>query len=94
LSRSGLLRERYAADPFHARSGQFLSSDEIQAIVAAVRDARGRHGLSQTDLAGLSGTGLRFVSALERGKSSVSLHKVVAVLSVVRLRLHVLERDG
>jgi transcriptional regulator with XRE-family HTH domain len=34
----------------------------------AVRASRERHALTQADLAGLSGTGIRFISDLERGK--------------------------
>jgi y4mF family transcriptional regulator len=58
-------------------------------IAQAVRAARRSHGLTQTDLAGLSGTGLRFVSELERGKPNVSLSKVIAVLEALGLRLEV-----
>jgi len=45
--------------------------------------------MTQTELASLSGTGLRFVSELERGKPNVALNKVVAVLSALGLRLDV-----
>ena len=48
-----------------------------------------RDSSTQTDLAGLSGTGLRFVSELERGKPNVALNKVVAVLAALGLRLEV-----
>lgn len=58
-------------------------------LAEAVRAARLRYGMTQTELAGLSGTGLRFVSELERGKPNVSLSKVVAVLSALGLRLEV-----
>jgi y4mF family transcriptional regulator len=58
-------------------------------IAEAVRTARRTHGLTQTDLAGLSGTGLRFISDLERGKPNVSLSKVIAVLEALGLRLEV-----
>ncbi|MCB1643226.1 MAG: helix-turn-helix transcriptional regulator [Xanthomonadales bacterium] len=76
-------------DAKHSRSGS-PSQDplpDIQALAEAVRAARRRHGLTQGDLAGLSGTGLRFIGELERGKPTVSLHKVVAVLAVLGLRL-------
>jgi len=45
--------------------------------------------LTQTQLAGLAGTGLRFVSELERGKASVALNKTLAVLAVLGLRLQI-----
>lgn len=50
--------------------------------------------MTQADLAGLSGTGLRFISELERGKSSVALNKVLAVLSALGLRLQVIGGDA
>lgn len=71
-----------------SRSGQ--SSPESQpGIGAAVRQARRAHGLTQTELAGLAGTGLRFISELERGKPSVALDKTLAVLAVLGLRFQI-----
>jgi HTH-type transcriptional regulator/antitoxin HipB len=58
-------------------------------IGAAVRQARRAHGLTQTQLAGLAGTGLRFISELERGKPTVALDKTLAVLAVLGLRFQV-----
>jgi len=72
-----------------SRSGKSASPPDIAAIAHAVREARRREGMTQTELAGLSGTGLRFVSELERGKPNVALNKVVAVLSALGLRLDV-----
>ena len=63
---------------------------EILEIAAAVRAARKRHAMTQAELAGLSGTGLRFISELERGKPSLALNKVLAVLSALGLRLQVI----
>lgn len=59
----------------------------------AVRAARKAHGLAQAELAGLAGTGPRFVSELERGKPSAEMGKVLDVLAVLGLRL-VLEGTG
>ncbi|WP_425494503.1 type II toxin-antitoxin system Y4mF family antitoxin [Lysobacter auxotrophicus] len=62
---------------------------EAADLANAVRAARRRHKLRQADLAGLSGTGLRFISELERGKSTVALNKVIDVLNVLGLCIHV-----
>lgn len=70
-----------------SRTGK--SEQTIADLAARVRATRKLHGLTQTQLAGLSGTGLRFVSELERGKPTVTLDKVVAVLSTLGLQLHV-----
>lgn len=75
----------------NSRSGKNAADDsnDIESIANAVRAARHHHGLTQAQLAGLSGTGLRFISELERGKPSVAMNKVVAVLAVLGLRLSV-----
>lgn len=65
------------------------SHSEIQAIALAVRSARQHHQMTQAQLAGLSGTGLRFISELERGKPTLALNKVVAVLSALGMGLEV-----
>ncbi len=64
-------------------------NSEITQFAEAVRLARKRHGMTQSDLAGLSGTGLRFISELERGKPTVALNKVLAVLATLGLRLQI-----
>lgn len=71
-----------------SRTGQ-STSDSALTIGEAVRQARRAHGLTQSQLAGLAGTGLRFVSELERGKPSISLDKTLAVLAVLGLRVRV-----
>lgn len=70
------------------RSGQFES--DVAIIGLAVRKARKKHSLTQSQLAGLAGTGLRFVSELERGKPNVALDKTLAVLAVLGLRLQII----
>src|SRR3546814_16128848 len=70
-----------------SRSGQFSANLDAESLGAAVRRSRKSHGLTQSQLAGLAGTGLRFVSELERGKANVALNKVLAVLAVLGLRL-------
>lgn len=75
-------------DDKFSRSGQ-MASDSLASIGAAVRQSRRSHGLTQTQLAGLAGTGLRFISELERGKPSVALDKTLAVLAVLGLRFQI-----
>lgn len=70
-----------------SRTGSQPTPVDVQALGLAVRHARKAGGLTQAELAGLAGTGPRFVSELERGKSSVELGKVLDVLAVLGLRL-------
>lgn len=65
------------------------ADSEVGQFAEAVRSARKRHRMTQAELAGLSGTGLRFVSELERGKPTVAMNKVLAVLATLGLRVHI-----
>lgn len=57
------------------------------AIGKIVKDSRKRLGVTQRDLALTSGTGLRFIIELEKGKPTVQLEKVLNVLRTLGLEL-------
>ena len=65
------------------------SSTELGELVKAVRRSQ---GLLQTDLAGLSGTGNRFVVDLERGKPTLQLQKVLDMLDLLGLEVQVVPK--
>lgn len=71
----------------HSRTGSPTALADAQALGVAVRQTRKAHGLTQAELAGLAGTGSRFISELEHGKASVEFGKVLDVLAVLGLRL-------
>ena len=73
--------------PCDSRSGTELSVSDVDTLGAAIRKARKAHHLTQSQLAGLAGTGVRLVSELERGKPGAELGKVLDVLAVLGLRL-------
>ncbi len=52
-----------------------------------IKDTRKRLGVTQKDLALTSGTGLRFMIDLEKGKSSCQLGKVLTVLQTLGIKL-------
>ncbi len=54
---------------------------------AAIRQRREQLQLKQTDLAGLGGTGNRFVVDLERGKPTVQLQKVLDLMDLLGLEI-------
>ena len=56
-------------------------------IGALIRDERIRQRLAQTDLAGLAGVGITFISQLENGKESAELGKVLGVLTILGIDL-------
>ena len=59
-----------------------------------VRSRRRELTLTQAQLADLAGVGLAFLYALERGKPTVRLDKVLAVLAVLGLELNVRPGGG
>lgn len=57
---------------------KIFSSDDFGHVI---RNRRKELGLTQTQLAQLSGVGLRFISELERGKESVRLGYAIKIAS-------------
>ena len=62
------------------------------ALGAAVREQRDHQGLTQTDLARKAGVSRQWLSALENGKPSVEMGKVLVVLSVLELSVGIGQR--
>ena len=52
-----------------------------------VRAERKRQGVSQLQLAGLAGTGIRFISDLENGKGTIQVQKLLKVVQALGLGL-------
>lgn len=61
-------------------------------IGQAVRTSRKAMGLTQPELAAAAGVGLRFLVELERGKPTVRVDRMLAVLQAVGLELQVVPR--
>ncbi|GAB1535334.1 hypothetical protein ADMFC3_09650 [Geovibrio sp. ADMFC3] len=57
---------------------RIISSEDLGKII---RERRKELGLTQTQLAQLSGVGLRFISELERGKENVRLGYAIKIAS-------------
>ena len=66
---------------------------DSSAVGAAIRQARKAMGLRQDELAAAAGVGLRFLVELERGKPTVQLDRLLAVLAAVGLELSVIPRQ-
>jgi HTH-type transcriptional regulator/antitoxin HipB len=58
-----------------------------QQIGQTIRETRKKLGVTQKDLALTSGTGLRFVIDLERGKETCEIGKALRVLQTLGIRL-------
>jgi y4mF family transcriptional regulator len=64
----------------------------VNEIGILIRDARKAQGISQEQLAGVAGTGTRFISDLENGKSTIQLSKVLRVLEALGLGMYIFNR--
>ena len=62
------------------------SAAEIGKLVQAERK---RQGITQLQLAGMAGTGIRFISDLENGKGTIQVQKLIKVLHTLGLGLFV-----
>ncbi len=64
---------------------------ELGKIIRAKRKA---DKLTQVEVAGICGVGIRFLSELENGKPTVELTKVLNVLHCLGLKIVVMPRTG
>lgn len=65
----------------------------IQALGQLMREARKSQGLTQEQLASISGTGRRFVLDLESGKESCHLDKTLRVLTMLGFELYLRQKE-
>ncbi len=57
-----------------------------------ISNTRKEQGLTQEELAGLSGTGRRFISDVERGKANVQMDKLLLVICALGLSVYICNR--
>lgn len=62
----------------------------ISSIGDKVRSIRKAQGVSQETLAGLAGTGQRYISELERGKETARIRELIKLLDALGAGLYVL----
>jgi len=58
-----------------------------------IREIRKAQGISQEALAGLAGTGQRYISELERGKATARIGEMLRVLNALGAGLYLLSQD-
>lgn len=56
-------------------------------IGALIRDTRKKLGVTQKDLALTSGTGMRFIIDLEKGKETCEIGKALAILNTLGIKI-------
>jgi y4mF family transcriptional regulator len=64
----------------------------IETLGRLVRETRNSQGLTQSQLASVSGVGRRFISDLEAGKKSCHLDKTLSVIMMLGLDLQIQQR--
>lgn len=65
-----------------------------QKIGQEIKARRKRLGMNQSELAMVSGTGVRFISDLENGKPSCELGKMLSVLTNLGLEIQITTHKG
>jgi HTH-type transcriptional regulator/antitoxin HipB len=89
-SRSGFFGIRVAASLLIFPYGIFLRAamrTTVEQIGASIRATRKGLGVTQRELALTSGTGLRFVVDLERGKETCEIGKALTILQTLGIKL-------
>ena len=66
---------------------------DISSIGARIRAIRKAQGVSQETLAGLAGTGQRYISELERGKPTSRIKEMLKVLDALGVGLYILDQE-
>ena len=62
---------------------------DIQAIGKIVRKQREKLNLTQSQVAGISGTGTRFIIELEQGKPTLQIAKVLMVMKMLGITIDI-----
>ena len=62
------------------------TAEEIGKLIQAERK---RQGITQLQLAGLAGTGIRFISDLENGKGTIQIQKLLKVVQTLGLGIFI-----
>ena len=73
---------------YHSRSGMKTIEDS-RTLGEAIRQQRRRLKVTQKDLAMASGSGLRFIVDLEKGKPTCQLGKALEIVRVLGLKLEI-----
>lgn len=63
-----------------------FNAKELGAVVSEARKAQ---DLTQSDLAGIAGTGRRFISDLEKGKETAQIGKILTILGALGVSITV-----
>ena len=57
-----------------------------------IREARKEQGLTQEELAGMTGVGRRFISNVEKGKDTAEIGKILLILGILGIAIYALSK--
>ena len=66
-----------------------VEQKNIEEIGRLVHNERRRQGITQLQLAGMAGTGIRLISDIENGKATIQTQKLLKVLHTLGLGIFV-----
>lgn len=66
--------------------------EDMKSIGDLIKNTRKSQGLTQEELAGISGTGRRFISDVENGKPNVQIGKLLLVIAALGLGVYLLNK--
>jgi HTH-type transcriptional regulator / antitoxin HipB len=61
----------------------------VKYLGKAIQDARKKKKMRQSDLADITGTSVKFISDVERGKETIQMDKTFGLLRALGLKLYV-----
>ena len=66
----------------------------VSELGSLVQSVRKEQGLTQVDISGLAGLGMRFLVDLEKGKQTIQMQKVLDVLTQLGLEVVIRKKGG
>jgi len=71
---------------------QIKAPHNTEELAALIQQTRKTQGLTQEDLAGLTGVGRRFISEVENGKETAQIGKVLIILGALGIGLSMVNK--
>ena len=71
-----------------------MKIDNVKAFGTAVRAYRKQQGATQTQLAAVANTGVRFIGDLENGKPTVQIGKALQVAKILGMKIEIPDIGG
>lgn len=68
------------------------SPHNTEELAALIQQTRKTQGMTQEDLAGLTGVGRRFISEVENGKETAQIGKVLIILAALGIGLYMVNK--